>query len=135
MKAQLLSTLENSRQYTLGVADLMPETQYGFKPAKDVMSFGELMDHIAYGIHWWEENYVKMKELEWAPPAPVKNKAALQASLDTAYQSLKKTINTQELGEAAVNGFHSTLHHIAHHRGQAITYLRCKDIAPPEYVY
>lgn len=29
----------------------------------------------------------------------------------------------------------ATLDHITHHRGQAIIYLRCNNIAPPEYVF
>lgn len=135
MKAQLLSTLENSRQYTLAVADAMPAAQYGFKPVEEVWNFGELMHHIAYGIHWWEQNYILLQETEWDPPAPEGDKKKLQAALKKAYDTLQQTIDGKTLSEAAVNGFHSTLHHVAHHRGQAVTYLRCRKIAAPEYVY
>ena len=36
-----ISQLQNSKEYTLKVANLMPEEKYGFKPVPDEMSFGE----------------------------------------------------------------------------------------------
>jgi uncharacterized damage-inducible protein DinB len=135
MKPQLLSTLETSRQYTLDVADAMPAAGYDFKPVDGVWNFGELMHHIAYGIHWWEQNYILGKETEWAPPAPESDKAKLRAGLEKAYKALAKSIGDRATDAAAVSGFHNTLHHIAHHRGQAVTYLRCMNVAAPEYVY
>jgi uncharacterized damage-inducible protein DinB len=135
MNTPLLATLEHSRQYTLSVAGLMPEASYGFKPTDQVWSFGELLHHIAYGIQWWEENYVKGKKTEWAPPGMPGNKKEIVASLDSAYSSLEKTLSNGKLSDKAVSGFHATLDHITHHRGQAVTYLRCKGITPPEYMY
>lgn len=135
MKAPLLSALQTSRSYTLAVADAMPEAQYGFRPVDEVWSFGELMHHIAYGIHWWEQNFIRMEETEWEPPAAVPEKAGIRAALEKAYEVLEQSMKGKQLATEAENGFHSTLHHIAHHRGQAVTYLRCNHIAPPEYVY
>jgi uncharacterized damage-inducible protein DinB len=135
MNTPLLATLENSRQYTLHVAALMPEADYSFKPADEVWSFGALIHHIAYGILWWEANYIKGKQSEWAPPAIQHSKKEINAYLETAYDSLKKTLSNGKLSDEAVNGFHATLDHITHHRGQAVTYLRCRGIVPPEYVY
>jgi hypothetical protein len=47
MEERLLLTLENSRIYTLQVAEAMPETSYDFKPTGAGWNFGELVDHIA----------------------------------------------------------------------------------------
>ncbi len=135
MNTQMLETLKTSRQFTLDVADAMPAAQYGFKPVESVWNFGELMHHIAYGIHWWEQNYIRMEETEWSPPPPERGKTAIRTALEEAYWALEQSLKGKALSEAAVNGFHSTLHHIAHHRGQAVTYLRCQQITPPEYVY
>lgn len=75
MKETLLSTLENSRNYTLAVAEAMPESSYNFKPAGGGWNFRELMHHIAYGIQWWEENYIKGNEITWdQPPAKTAKK-------------------------------------------------------------
>ena len=116
MNTPLSATLENSKQYTLNVAGMMPEAAYSFKPADEVWSFGELMHHIAYGIQWWEANYVKGKQSEWAPPAVQNSKKEIVAYLETAYDSLQKTMNNGKLSDQAVSGFHATLDHITHHR-------------------
>jgi len=135
MNEQLLATLETSKNYTLAVAGAMPGQSYNFKPVPDVWSFGELLNHIAYGIQWWENNYVKGIQTAWAPPAMKEDKKEVAAYLERAYASLEKTVSNTELNESSVKGFHATLDHITHHRGQAVTYLRCKGIAAPEYTY
>ena len=58
MKQQLLTTLEAIENYTLGVAQLMTEDGYEFKPAEGTRTFRELIHHIAYGIYWWTENFI-----------------------------------------------------------------------------
>lgn len=135
MKDQLLATLENSRRYTLQVAEAMPEGSYAFKPVDTVWSFQELLHHIAYGIQWWEENYVKGTSSDWNPPASKGGKKDVIAYLTKAYAALKDTISNAKLTEKEVQGFHATLDHITHHRGQAVTYLRGQGVTPPEYGY
>lgn len=135
MKEQLLATLENSRNYTLQVAEAMPDQSYQFRPTETVWNFRELMHHIAYGIQWWEENQVKGNQMPWAPTEVKANKKQAMAYLSQAFDSLRNTVEKQKLTDEAVKGFHATLDHITHHRGQAVTYLRCSGITPPEYVY
>lgn len=134
MNEQLVSVLENSRNYTMSVAEAMPDKGYSFKPTEGVWNFGELLSHIAYGIEWWEANYIKGQKADWAPPAAKESKADVIAYLKKAYKNLEKTL-TGNLNDDAVKGFHATTDHITHHRGQAVLYLRCKGITPPEYVY
>lgn len=135
MKEQLLTTLENSRMYTLAVAEAMPEKFYDFKPTDSVWTFKELLHHVAYGIEWWNKNNVMKIKADWNPPATVKDKKAIADYLHRAYDSLKSTIEGSEINDAAVLGVISTLDHVTHHRGQAVTYLRCKDIVAPEYSF
>lgn len=135
MNNKLSATLGNSKQYTLAVAAAMPGNDYSFKPTDVVMGFGELLNHIAYGIEWWEANYIKGVKTEWAPPATGNSKKDATAYLEKAYGNLDKTISKGSLSEDAVSGFYAALDHITHHRGQAVTYLRCKGITPPEYMY
>jgi uncharacterized damage-inducible protein DinB len=135
MKEQLLATLENSRTYTFAVAESMPEKEYNFKPADSVWNFRELLHHIAYGIEWWQDNFIKDNKTEWDQPAAKANKKEVLDYLNQAYASLKDTVCKGKLSADAVNGFHSTIDHITHHRGQATIYLRCKGITPPAYVY
>lgn len=135
MKEQLLATLENSKIYTLAVADAMPEKGYGTKPSKDVWDFRELLNHIAYGIQWWEANYVKGNKTEWDPVPPKNGKNETVEYLKDAYLSLRKTLENIPLDDEKIKGFFATLDHITHHRGQAVTYLRCAGVTPPEYTY
>ncbi len=135
MKEQLMTNVQNSRQYTLSVAAAMPDRSWDFKPAEAVWNFRELMHHIAYGIQWWEANYVKGKKMAWEP-VPVKdNKKQVMDYLEQAYDGLQKTIEGRQLDEGAVNGVYATLDHITHHRGQAVLHLRMNGIEPPEYTW
>lgn len=135
MKEQLLSSLENSKKYTLAVAQAMPDNMYNSRPVETVWDFKELLHHIAYGIQWWEDNYIKGTKTEWAPPATKANKKEVIDYLNNAYASLKNTIANTQLDEEKIKGFHATLDHITHHRGQAVTYLRFKGVDAPEYIY
>jgi len=135
MKDLLLTTLENSRGYTLAVAEAMPENFYDFRPAETVWSFKELLHHVAYGIEWWNSNNIKKVKADWNPPLTVKNKAGVLKYLNQAYDTLKATVEKAHINDTTILGFSSTIDHITHHRGQAVTYLRCKGITAPEYSY
>src|SRR5882757_1364125 len=114
MKEHLSAVLENSKTYTLAVANLMPETGYEFKPNEEIWNFRELLHHIAYGIEWWEDNYIKEKKTEWDQPPAKANKKEVIAYLNKAYASLKDTISKEKLTDDAVKGFHATLDHVTH---------------------
>lgn len=135
MKTHILSTLDNSRNYTLAVADAMPENFYDFKPVKEVWTFNELMNHIAYGIQWWEANYIKKTETKWNPPASKSSKQETIQHLEKCFEVLKATIQNGKVNDEVVKGFCATTDHITHHRGQAVLFLRLKGIVPPEYVF
>ena len=135
MKEYLLTTLENSRNYTLAVAEAMPEKKYGFKPTPDVWTFLEQLHHIAYGIGWWEENYIKGNKIDWAPTPVKKTREEVINYLSAAYDALKATINKAKMSDDLVKGFNATSDHITHHRGQLIVYLRFNDITAPDYTY
>ncbi|HET6544776.1 MAG TPA: DinB family protein, partial [Chryseolinea sp.] len=90
----LLSTIENSRGYTLAVAEAMPEDRYDFRPTSAVWNFLELMNHIVYGINWYNENYIQKTKTPWEPPAPHKTKAATIKSLEQSFVALEKVLNS-----------------------------------------
>lgn len=135
MKEQLIATLKTSENYTLAMAEAMPEEAYSEKPVDGIWNYNELMNHIAYGIEWWGKNYILKVETAWNPPAPEHGKKRTIDGLKKAYSNLVKTINKEQLSEEGIKGFYSTLDHITHHRGQASVYLRLNGIVPPEYTY
>jgi uncharacterized damage-inducible protein DinB len=135
MKTKLLETIENSASYTLAVATTMPVDRFHFKPSKDVWTFSELIHHIGYGIHWWQENFILGKKTKWNPPPPPANREAVLSYLVNSFAALKETTTATQLDEASIHGVYATLDHITHHRGQATAYLRNNNITPPEYIY
>src|SRR6185503_2644284 len=48
LKAIVVKHLTTSRDFSLKVAEQMPEADYGFKLTPPQMSFGEQMAHLAY---------------------------------------------------------------------------------------
>lgn len=135
MKEHLLNLVDTSRKYTLEVAAAMPPGKYETKPVDSVWNFKELLHHIAYGIEWWESNYVRGNQIEWEPGAVGKDPKEVVKYLEKAYAGLEKAIKELRLDEAAVNGVHSTLDHVTHHRGQAVLHLRVQGEEVPGYVY
>ena len=132
---QLLTTLENSRNYTLAVAEAMPEKSYSFKPDGAGWTFIEQIHHIAYGIEWWQENYIKGNQRNWNQPEISGDKKAVISYLKNAFDSLQRSLEMMKATDDRVQGFHATLDHVTHHRAQAVLYLRCCEINPPEYTY
>ncbi len=47
-----LERWENSRNYLIEVAELMPEEQYNFKVTPESLSFAENLMHIGFAIDW-----------------------------------------------------------------------------------
>lgn len=136
MKKQLLDTLNRAKDYTLAVAGAMPEKDYTFKPAGGGWNFAELLNHIGYGIQWWQTNYLLGKETEWQPLVINDEKKDVLVYLAKAFQDLEETCESLSLSnDAELIGLHATLDHVTHHRGQAVVYLRCQGITPPEYIY
>lgn len=135
MKEQLLETLKNSRNYTLSVAEAMPQGSYDFKPSAEVWNYGEQMNHIAYGITWCIENYINGREVAWNEPPAKDTREDNIAYLNEVYDALKSTVENQEITGNAAHGFYATIDHITHHRAQAVIYLRCNGITPPGYIY
>lgn len=135
MKAQLAQLLENSKNYTLAVANAMPGNLYEFKPAAETWTFGEQLNHIAYGIQWWSSNFIKGEKAEWAPPEAIPNRSPLTRYLEQCYDEWKQLMDTNPLTENSIRGFYATMDHITHHRGQLIIYLRMNGVTPPDYSY
>jgi uncharacterized damage-inducible protein DinB len=135
MKEHYVNTIKNSETYTHAVAEAMPENKYKFAPDESVWNFGELINHIAYGITWWTNNYIKKEETSWDPPKTKTNKKEILTDLKNAFDYLRGSLNNGTVTEEKINGLYATLDHITHHRGQATTYLRLNGITPPDYAY
>lgn len=146
-KSDFLSRWDNTKTYTLAVAEAMPEAQYGFKPAEHVWSFGGQIRHIAQGT--FGMTLMAFPEAESkAEQAPEEtDKAALLTYLAEAFDNFRTHLEslTPEMldkqvpfGEGNTVSLRKVLilinNHITHHRAQAVVSLQINGIKPPAYV-
>ena len=142
-----------SKQFTLDVANAMPAEDYGFKPNREEMSFGEQMLHIAVSnVYRFHEitGIAAPFSIDLAKPlSPDKANVVkvLTQSFDYVIDALPR-ITPEQLqrtwhipswkGRNDPDGRAMILNmfvHTAHHRAQCDVYLRAKGIKPPDYTF
>jgi uncharacterized damage-inducible protein DinB len=143
VKAIALKHLKTSRDFTLKVADQMPDADYGFKLTAPQMSFAEQMVHLS------EEQAGFLAAFSTGKPASTKP-ASMSKKDVIAYvrQSFDHSIEvvtaltpaqiskTYSSGEGNMTGLELILFlmdHTTHHRASAEMYLRAKGIKPADY--
>jgi uncharacterized damage-inducible protein DinB len=145
IKAAVLTHLTTSRDFTLKVAEQMPEADYGFKLTPPQMSFGEQMAHLA------EEQAGLLAPLTGGTPKPSKPAsmskkdviAFVRSSFDQSIATVSKLTPAQiDKSYPGFGGSQSGLEvlmflldHTTHHRASAEMYLRAKGITPAEYQF
>jgi uncharacterized damage-inducible protein DinB len=145
LSAIIVKHLTTSRDFTLKVADQMPEADYGFKLTPPQMSFAEQMAHLA------GEQAGLLAPLTGAKPTPSKPAsmskkdvmAFVRQSFDQSIVTVSK-LTPAQLGksypgfEGSMTGLELllfVLDHTTHHRASAEMYLRAKGITPAEYQF
>ena len=145
IKAVVVKHLTTSRDFTLKVAEQMPEADYGFKLTPPQMSFAEQMAHLA------EEQAGLLAPFTNQPPQSAKpasmNKkdviAFVRQKFDQSIATVSKLTpaqiaKTYSSGEGSMTGLELlmfVLDHTTHHRASAEMYLRAKGITPAEYQF
>ncbi|WP_247232743.1 DinB family protein [Telluribacter sp. SYSU D00476] len=138
---------KTARDYSLKVLDKMPEAQLGYKPTPDQMSFGKLFSHAA---HW---NTFFIGSIVNQPPVKepeATSKAALRDYYLTCHDQCTATIEKLSDHQLDQTGYGTheywqkhtgrdfllrALTHTAHHRAQALVYLRLNGIEPPFFEF
>ncbi len=141
--------MTHSKEYTLAVARLMPDTLYSFKPVEGEMSFGEQLIHITQNLYWLSSTYLAENPnpfTETKEHLLLLDKAAIIQLVSKAYDyallSISKldttTLSKESKFFAGNKNKYQFLNliedHQTHHRAQLIVYLRLKGIKPPEYI-
>ncbi len=152
--AALLQDLAQAEQKLIGLAEAIPEEQYGWRPAEGVRSVGEVVMHVA------ADNYFLPTFAGHAAPAEtgikdgdypsvqayegrsVSKEQALQALRDS-FAHLRRSMEAADeafLGRT-LNVFGSemtglylsviTTTHLHEHLGQMIAYARSNGVVPP----
>jgi uncharacterized damage-inducible protein DinB len=140
---------ENSRLYLLAVAEAMPESDYGFKPTPEVMSFAEQLMHIAWAMDWHAQSliggrkeglrneYYAVKGRTKPEIIELVNRTFLEASgviagFDPAHY--EDRLMYGKLSRTKRQIFLLLSDHVTNHRGEMLVYLRLKGIVPPSYI-
>ena len=145
ISAIVVKHLTTSRDFTLKVADQMPEADYGFKLTPPQMSFAEQIAHLA------NEQAGLLAPLTGEKPKPSKPAsmskkdvmAFVRQSFDRSIMTVAKLTpaqisKTYQGFEGSMTGLELlmfVLDHSTHHRASAEMYLRAKGITPAEYQF
>jgi uncharacterized damage-inducible protein DinB len=127
--------------YLVQAATAAPDSLFAFKPAPEVRSFGETLDHVAAS----ERGYCQMALGErpsgggagTGARTPVEVLAALQAAADVcerAYGQSEEDAGRPAYGGGRATRLHVLLENAMHdkeHYGNVVTYLRLRGLVPP----
>ncbi len=143
--SKLVKHWQTSKAYTIAIAEQMPDSDYGFKPNPDEMTFAQQMLHIA-GANGFFMSKVSGTESPIKKPEKM-DKATVVKMLNDSFDYVIKTVQAMtpeqlekvsDFGEGKMSGLDAImlgLDHTTHHRGQCIVYLRVKGIKPTNYQY
>ena len=145
LKAIVVKHLTTSRNFSLKVAEQMPEADYGFKLTPPQMSFAEQMAHLA------SDQAALLAPFTNAKPGPPSKPSSMSKKDVIAFvrQQYDQSIAlVSKLTPAQINQTYSlgapmtgvellmfVLDHSTHHRAQAEMYLRVKGITPADYEF
>ena len=145
VKAAVLKHLKTSREFTLKVADQMPESTYDFKLTPPQMSFAEQMVHISQSLEYFLATIAGEKPNAGKPASMNKREvlAFMGKSFDRAIErvskltpeQISKTYKSEEGIMTGLEMLMGALDHTTHHRASAEMYLRAKGITPTEYQF
>src|SRR5579864_5493898 len=92
VKGTFVKHLKTSRDFTLKVADQMPEADYGFKLTPAQMSFGEQMVHLAQSGEYFLSPVLGTKPQELKPASMKKADviAFVKTSFDATIDKVSK---------------------------------------------
>ena len=145
VKSSILKHLNKSKDFTVKVAEAMPEADYDFKLTPPQMSFAQQMVHLSQGFDYFTGPFSGQKP-SGAKPASMK-KADVVAFVKMSFDQLIARVSdlnhdqlakTYKSDEGEMTGFDlllGILDHTTHHRASAEMYLRAKGITPPEYEF
>jgi uncharacterized damage-inducible protein DinB len=143
--AMFVKHLKISRDFTLKVANAMPEASFDFKLTPPQMSFADQIVHLAQGCEYFM-GPILGHEPKPGKPASMKKAdvmAFVKQSYDATIEQVSKLTAAQlaksyKGGEGDATGTElliGLLDHCTHHRASAEMYLRAKGITPPEYQF
>ena len=146
LRDDLLVHWRSEREYTLEVLEAMPAEHFSFKPVDEQRTFAEQLEHTAQANAHYFASFAKDAQPPGDPASL--SKESLREFVAATFEyglSVLSSLNESDFLRRDLNmTFRSRPHtaqdvflraytHTAHHRGQAIAYLRLKGITPPSW--
>jgi uncharacterized damage-inducible protein DinB len=135
--------LKTAGDFTLAVAEQMPDADYDFKLTSAQMSFSQQIAHIANANMYFFSFLAGDKPSDAKPASPSKSDvvAFLKKSNDycqkvlagVTAEQLAKSYKTEDGEMTGAELIMLSFDHTTHHRAQAEMYLRSKGIKPTDY--
>ncbi|WP_116771067.1 DinB family protein [Maribacter litoralis] len=146
-----IERLENSRQYILLVADMMPKEKYDYKVTPESLSFSENLMHIGFALDWHSQSLLGGRDARVYQTDTVfkpahKTKAEMMARIDQTFteaitllqdfdpKALDDHLDYFGLDRSKRQICMLLADHITHHRGQMLVAMRLNGLTPPRYV-
>lgn len=142
-KQDLVNAWKGMAEYTIALAEKMPEEYYEYKVDPVVRNYGEQMMHIA------ESNYAIADILKGGSGSfdnDAKTKKEIVAELEKSFEFASKALSKVSLKDleeqmdffdgnkrSRFRAYLFMVDHLTHTRGISISYLRAKGIAPPDF--
>lgn len=150
----LLRDLAQLEQKLLGLAEVIPESSYDWRPAEGVRSVGEVMMHVAADNYFLPTiagvaaptetgikagDYASVQAYERRPATKSEAIAATRASFaflrdamgDVTDADLAETLNVFGSSMTGTDLWVLTTTHLHEHLGQMIAYARSNAVVPP----
>jgi uncharacterized damage-inducible protein DinB len=145
LSADVKADYVNVRDYFIRAAEKMPEGSYGFRPAAEVRTFGQIVAHVAddqYNLcapAKGETRQAAYTELENTLTKKTDLVAALKkafAYCDGAYDSLTDAsamdiVKSAKMNRTRFSMLNWNLWHTWEHYGNVVVYMRLKGLVPP----
>jgi uncharacterized damage-inducible protein DinB len=140
-----LEKWENSKDYLVEMATLMPEDKYNYKPTERQKTFQEQLLHIKQNMDWLSSTYFSKEQKNDQKKATYTSKAEVITAITEAFDNtatIIKKATPEELKEVVqffagpktkLQILNLLQDHVTHHRGQLIVYLNLNNIKPPRY--
>lgn len=144
-KTAIVKHLKTSGEFSVKVAEAMPESDYNFKLTDAQMSFGGQMTHLAQGLSYFLAGFSGKKPSPGKPKSESKADvvAFVRAQYDAAIAQVS-SLTSDQISKTYTEGKESNtgydlllgaLDHSTNHRASAEMYLRAKGITPPRYEF
>ena len=144
-KAAYLKHLKVSKDFTLKVANQMPDSSYDFKLTPPQMSFAEQIVHLSQSLDFFLSSFSGEKPKENKPPSMSKKDVvafagkcfdgAIEKVSKITPEQLAKTYKNEEGMMTGLELLMAMMDHTTHHRASAEMYLRAKGITPTQYEF